>query len=249
MDGLTFFVAAVALLLLWLFEHYFWQTVLIASLIALGNVVTKLSERHAAASATARAKNALIAHRADEQNELFLGGDQRGLYGVYPPSMAGPEAALRASGHKPLPGRKPTLRGAIESQTAAADQRAIREAGAAARGRVLIDQFVAAMTQNDVPTETIYRECRGPARWTYDKVAGKGWMLEDRGSDRRPTRYHYIMPGQGIAEVVRRLPERKITKVLRYGTQPDNSDQAFAEWSARATQLAHQAREMIGNYP
>ena len=66
-----------------------------------------------------------IAARADRQNEQYLGGDLRDLYGMYPPAVPGPEAALAvADTQQPLPGRKPTLQGQLEYEEAASDQRA-----------------------------------------------------------------------------------------------------------------------------
>lgn len=42
-------------------------------------------ERREARRAMARAERAAIIARAEEQNRLFLAGDDRGLYGEYPP--------------------------------------------------------------------------------------------------------------------------------------------------------------------
>jgi hypothetical protein len=186
-----------------------------------------------------------IAARADRQNEQYLGGDPRGLYGIYPPAVSGPEAALSfPDTQQPLPGRKPTLQDALEYEEATSDQLAIRNAREAAIGRVLIEQFIATLRQHGVPTETIYEESRGPTSWSYNKVAGKGWLLQDLGSERSHFQYYYVLPDHGIAKVVRRLPDHEMIKALCYGTRPDNSDQAYVMWASRASQLAQQTRHL-----
>ncbi|HWS92977.1 MAG TPA: hypothetical protein VN306_10925 [Mycobacterium sp.] len=74
-------------------------------------------------------------------------------------------------------------------------------------------------------------------------------MLADLGSERSHFGYYYILPGQGIAKVVRRLPDHEMIKALCYGTHPDDSDQAYAMWATRASQLAQQARYLIESTP
>ncbi|ATO63521.1 hypothetical protein BB737_05675 [Mycobacterium avium subsp. hominissuis] len=56
----------------------------------------RLLERRAARRAMARAERAAIIARAEEQNRLFLAGDDRGLYGEYPPPQDfSPESTTR----------------------------------------------------------------------------------------------------------------------------------------------------------
>ncbi|CQD07362.1 hypothetical protein BN000_01470 [Mycobacterium europaeum] len=47
----------------------------------------RLLERREARRASARFRRAEIARRADEQNQLYLAGDDRGIYGDYRPEV------------------------------------------------------------------------------------------------------------------------------------------------------------------
>ena len=118
-----------------------------------------------------------------------------------------------------------------------------------AQGRVLIDHFIALMRKNGVPPETIFRETRGPRRWSYDSVVGSGWRLESHpNSLRRELNYClYIIPGVGFAEVVPRLPSHQMIKVLRYPTEPDNSDKAYRSWAGKADRLESIAQTHIAS--
>jgi hypothetical protein len=244
-------VALVVMLVIVAFiVYFFWWIVVIAAVLALSYLGAKVWQYRSTQIASRAVTDTQIAARADQQNEQYLGGDLHGLYGIYTPAVPGSEAALTVPGmQRPLPGRKPTLQGELERQEITSDQHAIRGARQAAEGRVLIDQFVETVKQQGVPPETLYEESRGPTAWSYDKVAGTGWMLEDRGSERSHFEYYYILPGQGIAKVVRRLPDHTTIKALCYGTHPDNSEQAYSMWASRASQLAQQARHLIEATP
>lgn len=70
--------------------------VALAVLWKLTGLLDRLLERRAARRATARAERAATIGRAEEQNRLFLAGDDRGLYGEYPPPQDfSPESTMR----------------------------------------------------------------------------------------------------------------------------------------------------------
>lgn len=129
----------------------------------------------------------------------------------------------------------------------AADQYRVQTAREADKGRALINEFVGLMRKYQVQPETIYKESRGPHRWTYETIVGRGWLVE-----RHQTAVHaelrydlYIIPDLGFAKVVDRLPDREMIKALRYNTEPDNSDQAYRAWADRASDLSARAQSHI----
>lgn len=58
---------------------------LLVALWKFAGLLDRVLERREARRASARFRRAEIARRADEQNQLFLAGDDRGVYGEYRP--------------------------------------------------------------------------------------------------------------------------------------------------------------------
>jgi len=81
----------------------FWMWILlIVGVVVLGIVLGLLMWRAALRVDARIAEQAAIAARADEQHTQFLAGDDRGMYGLYPPAVApGPPPAVEP---RPRPG-------------------------------------------------------------------------------------------------------------------------------------------------
>lgn len=84
----------------------------------------------------------------------------------------------------------------------------------ARQARVLLDDYVEKMRELGIPSSPIFQTAttNQPARRGLRKVreevtlwsrVGRGWMLEDYGSDRSHSGYAFIIPEQGVCEVQR----------------------------------------------
>lgn len=82
------FGAALVLLAVIGFVAKFWVWILaIVGVILLGVLVGLLLHRASERDTARRRQQAAIAARADEQHKQILAGDDRGIYGIYPPDF------------------------------------------------------------------------------------------------------------------------------------------------------------------
>jgi hypothetical protein len=129
---------------------------------------------------------------------------------------------------------------------------ATQTADEAAKGRALVDQFIAMMRQHNVSTETIYRKSKGPTTVTYGTVVGQGWAIGSGSLEQwrpfmagQPTYNIYVLPDLGLAKTTRIQLGQEAINVLVYPTEPDNSDQAYRAWANRGSELASRAQQLI----
>ena len=69
--------------------HFFWLLVGFAAVSVIGRLVGGWLARRDDRAIAARRRDAALCARADRQNQLVLAGDDRGVYGEYPPQMPG----------------------------------------------------------------------------------------------------------------------------------------------------------------
>lgn len=238
-SGSPVFGIIALLIVVWVLVKLFWPILIALAILAVAAIAGMTARKLNSAAAQGGPPSVAL---TDQEDEAYCGLTAPDLYGCFPPAVPRPEGVLDIRRRAPLPGPKPALQAELEDQSFQAEARAVEHAGQAAQGRVLLDRFIAEVKQRGIEPETIFEESRGTHTWTFDKVYGEGWILEDFGHERNHYQYLYYIPGKGIVQVVRRLQGTSVIKVLRYGTKADNSDQAFAEWSSRASLLAYQLR-------
>jgi hypothetical protein len=84
---MRFVVQLIGILLLVGFVlKYWWVIALVLAAVAVWKFGPGVWARHEAAVAAERHRLAAIAARADEQHRLVTQGDERGVYGDYPPA-------------------------------------------------------------------------------------------------------------------------------------------------------------------
>jgi hypothetical protein len=75
------------LLLVGIVGAYFWWIAAIAAVAALIWMAQRAFREIAAAEAAEARRQAAVAKRADQQHRWALAGDERGVYGAYPPAV------------------------------------------------------------------------------------------------------------------------------------------------------------------
>jgi hypothetical protein len=75
------------LLLVGFVGAYFWWIAAIAAVAALVWMAQRAFREIAAAEAAEARRQAAVARRADQQHRWALAGDDRGVYGAYPPAV------------------------------------------------------------------------------------------------------------------------------------------------------------------
>jgi hypothetical protein len=75
------------LLLIGFVGAYFWWIIAIAAVAALVWMAQRAFHEIAAAEAAEARRQAAVAKRADQQHRWVIAGDERGVYGAYPPAV------------------------------------------------------------------------------------------------------------------------------------------------------------------